>query len=283
MGLRMKTDREDIRIIPVPFLPGAEAVAGQGIRNEFRRHIHKTFIIGLVDNGERFLKVGEENVRVPSGEMFIINPGRVHSCGSGGPNGHSYRILSLPPEHMRVFASQVSGRREEVPFFSQTQCRDRKLAKEFHRLFETIRDPDSDIQVQTHTCSFFSGMCIRLASFSPRDSHAGQGKWSIEKACEYMRGRFGSNVSLEELADEACLSPYHFQREFKRYLGITPHEYLTDFRVAKAKEMLSRPGDIADIAASLGFFDQSHFSRVFKKMVGVSPGKYRDKNARSEL
>lgn len=275
---KMKIDREDIRIIPVPLLPGAEAITGRGIRNDFRRHIHKTFIIGLVDSGERLLKVGEDLIRVLSGEMFIINPGRVHSCASGGPAGHSYRILSLPSGYMRISASQISGRSEEMPFFPRCRCRDRELAEKFHRLFETIRRPDSDIQVQTRICSFLSGVCVRLSKAPPRDSHAGQGKWSIEKACEYMRGRFGSNVSLDELAEVACLSPYHFQREFKRYLGITPHEYLMDFRVAKAKEMLSRPGDIVDIAAILGFFDQSHFTRIFKKAVGVSPGRYRKQN-----
>ncbi|MFP4167419.1 MAG: hypothetical protein ACLFSY_01045 [Desulfonatronovibrionaceae bacterium] len=68
----MKIDREDIYILPVPFLPGAGAITGRGIRNDFRRHIHKTFIIGRVDSGERLLKVGEDLVRVPPGKTVAL-------------------------------------------------------------------------------------------------------------------------------------------------------------------------------------------------------------------
>ena len=97
---------------------------------------------------------------------------------------------------------------------------------------------------------------------------------SIKRVCDYISKNFAENISLKKLADVACLSPFHFQREFKKSIRITPHEYLSDFRINKSKKMLLNSEDIADIAVRLGFFDQSHFSRIFRKTVGVPPGKY---------
>jgi AraC-like DNA-binding protein len=97
---------------------------------------------------------------------------------------------------------------------------------------------------------------------------------SIKRVCDYIGKNFVENITLKKLANVACLSPFHFQREFKKSMGITPHEYLSDFRIRESKKMLLNSTDIADIAIQTGFFDQSHFSRIFRKTIGIPPGKY---------
>jgi AraC-like DNA-binding protein len=103
-----------------------------------------------------------------------------------------------------------------------------------------------------------------------------QGKSHASKATEFMREYYTSDVHLDDLCKVANLSPYHFIRVFKAEIGKTPHEYLLDLRIEKAKEMIkANQYALHEIADICGFIKQSHFCTVFKKRVGVSPSTYR--------
>ncbi len=92
-----------------------------------------------------------------------------------------------------------------------------------------------------------------------------------------MRDRLSDNISLTELADTFGLSPFHFSRVFKQATGFPPHEFQLRLRVEKARELLlARPRKtVAEIAATLGFADESHFRRHFRRVVGTTPGRFR--------
>lgn len=68
------------------------------------------------------------------------------------------------------------------------------------------------------------------------------------------------------------MSTYHFARLFKQSIGVTPHQYVIRCRVARAKHLLLQGElNIAEVAKSVGFFDQSHLTKHFKRLVGVTP------------
>jgi AraC-like DNA-binding protein len=138
--------------------------------------------------------------------------------------------------------------------------------------------PESDLQLESMLFTLLAFLIRYFSALPPPLDKTQAPKDSIKQVCDYIARNFKTYISLKQLADMACLSPFHFQREFKKHIGITPHEYLSDCRIREAKKMLLKSGDIADIAIRLGFFDQSHFSRVFKKSVGVPPGKFRRTN-----
>jgi AraC family transcriptional regulator of adaptative response / methylphosphotriester-DNA alkyltransferase methyltransferase len=89
--------------------------------------------------------------------------------------------------------------------------------------------------------------------------------------------RFEEPLTLESLAQELSMSPYHLHRTFKRWTGVTPAEYLVAKRIEVAKEALRTEPlrTITDIALAVGFRSASHFSTVFRKMTGCSPKHYR--------
>jgi transcriptional regulator GlxA family with amidase domain len=89
-----------------------------------------------------------------------------------------------------------------------------------------------------------------------------------------MESHFAANLSLEQLAGVACVSPFHFHRVFLSHMGVSPHEYLIQFRLRKAREFLRNGLSITDTALDTGFVDQSHFTRFFKRAVGIAPGDY---------
>ena len=78
-------------------------------------------------------------------------------------------------------------------------------------------------------------------------------------------------LSLNELAEEACMSRVHFQREFKKEMGITPGVFLEVFKIKRSIELLMQPENIQEIAYSLGYNNYETFSRNFKKYCQISP------------
>jgi AraC-like DNA-binding protein len=97
----------------------------------------------------------------------------------------------------------------------------------------------------------------------------------VQRARDYLDQHYAENVTLDDLAAAASLSPFHLLRVFRRTVGLPPHAYLTGVRVRQARRLLLADLPIADVAAQTGFADQSHLSRHFKRIVGVPPGRYR--------
>lgn len=82
-------------------------------------------------------------------------------------------------------------------------------------------------------------------------------------------------LSIEEMAKQTGISPYHMIRSFKSVCGLTPHQFQIQCRVRKAQRMLAEKKRVIEVAYAAGFCDQSHFDRCFQKIVGLTPGQYR--------
>lgn len=87
---------------------------------------------------------------------------------------------------------------------------------------------------------------------------------------------FDRPLNLEAISSEACFSRYHFIRLFKRVFKKTPHQYLTERRIERAKELLaSSPLSVTDVCFEVGFQSLGSFSTLFHKRVGLPPITYR--------
>jgi YesN/AraC family two-component response regulator len=108
------------------------------------------------------------------------------------------------------------------------------------------------------------------------DDHASI-KRSISLALRLIAERYAEDLSLDSIASYIEISPAYFCRLFKRETGVNFKDYLTDFRLEKAKEALRDPRrKVYEIAEAVGFRDNRYFSEIFKKRVGLSPLEFRD-------
>jgi AraC family transcriptional regulator len=110
----------------------------------------------------------------------------------------------------------------------------------------------------------------------PAAPREGLNRIQISRALEFMQARIDQRLTLAEVAAATGLSETHFARQFKRALGIAPHQKLMNLRVERAKEMLLW-GDraIVEIALACGFAHQEHLTRVFRRTVGSTPAVFR--------
>jgi AraC family transcriptional regulator len=98
---------------------------------------------------------------------------------------------------------------------------------------------------------------------------------TLPRVRAYIEAHIGDRISLEDLARQAGISRFHFARQFRLSTGVSPMTYLRQVRIEHSLRMLlSRDATIAEVAARLGFADQSHFTRMFVRLVGLSPGTF---------
>ena len=97
----------------------------------------------------------------------------------------------------------------------------------------------------------------------------------LRRIVERMQ-HFDGDLSLQALANESGYSRVHFVRMFKAATGYSPHNYLLNLKLERARELLKDPSmSLIDIALDCGFSSHSHMSRFFHKVVGVTPTAYR--------
>lgn len=102
---------------------------------------------------------------------------------------------------------------------------------------------------------------------------------TIKKVCDYIDQNLDKEISLEEMADYVSVSPFYLSKLFKDEKGVTFINFITDKRLDKSRELLSKSDlSIKEITAQIGYNDQNYFSRIFKNKFGISPKEYRQLN-----
>jgi AraC family transcriptional regulator len=114
-----------------------------------------------------------------------------------------------------------------------------------------------------------------IESAAPRTRAAPR---AVADALQFIRRNYVRNVGLRDIAAAANVSPFHLSRLFKQTLGVSPHQHVIEMRVHSARSLLaagSGERSLADVAAAVGFSDQSHLTRHFKRITGVTPSQFR--------
>ncbi|EEL86677.1 AraC family transcriptional regulator [Bacillus cereus] len=105
----------------------------------------------------------------------------------------------------------------------------------------------------------------------------------VEQIKEYIEKHFDEVLTLDILAEMCHGSPFHLQRTFKRITGISPIEYIQQFRIVKATEYLSHTKrSVKEISTAVGIENQEYFATLYKKKTGFTPTEYRKKNVMKE-
>ena len=103
------------------------------------------------------------------------------------------------------------------------------------------------------------------------------------RAREFIDLCYDLPLNLEQMSSQACFSRYHFLRLFRQAFNKTPHQYLVERRIEKAKELLgARDLRVTDVCFEVGFQSLGSFSSLFHKFVGHAPVTYREKSRESQ-
>jgi AraC-like DNA-binding protein len=269
-----KRDPASIRFFNLPGIKNVRVVYGTKVTNDFPRHVHQALCLGIVDRGARIISYGGSSTVIPTNGLFVLNPGISHSCKPGDAQGHSYRIICVNPEVLQTIAAQIDEKDQPVPYFPDSLLADKELAMRTSQFLTLVEQPGSLLARESALLSLLSQLMLRHGDKPPQLCRAGLPAATHKRVCDFIGVHYTESLSLTQLSQVAGLSPFHFQRLFLKNTGISPHEYLAQFRIRKARELLLQGRTLADVALDTGFVDQSHFTRSFKRIVGIPPGRF---------
>ncbi|WP_251710348.1 helix-turn-helix transcriptional regulator [Hydrogenophaga intermedia] len=189
----------------------------------------------------------------------------------------------------RVMDDACHGGSSEIELLDPHCATDPGMALLGNHILREMRSPQAlhRVRLETLMLKVAVALVCRHSSAAKRfatASRSGAGRLSPHKlsvCTDYMQAHLTEDITLERLASQAGLSPYHFCRAFKESVGTTPYQWLIAKRIETAQRLLANESvSIGDVAFDTGFNSASHFATAFRKAVGVSPSAFRQQLSR---
>ena len=229
----------------------------------------------------RILRGVRESRVIPPGGMFTM-PGGVDfsvRLGSALDTLHVYLRRSVIEEVAEDLIRGDPAKVELVPCLGE-------MDPLIERLALGIREAlgEADPTSATYADYLARAMAARLLRthssvfrpVQPRPFTGGLSQRQLSRAVDFIETNLGGPLPLQEIASASGLSPVHFARQFKRAVGLAPHQYVMRARVERAKRLLTQTDlAVAEIAFDCGFSHQEHLTRVFRQLSGTTPALFR--------
>ena len=129
----------------------------------------------------------------------------------------------------------------------------------------------------SHTLMFHLIKNYSTADFREKSYSGGLSGSKLRRVTDFINDNLEQDLTLTEIARIAGLSHFHFARAFRKTMGITPQQYITNRRIEKAKELLAKSDlPIVEVGFQSGFKNQSHFTTLFRKVTSLTPRSWRE-------
>ena len=250
---------------------------------EMASHWHSEIELIRIISGRLNVKLYNREYIATENDFIVVNSETVH--GAYAIEDCVYECIVL---HLELLSVQDSGCRffiesllnQEIQITEYNPSKDDSIHQAICNLFELMKIPSSGykfkvigalyelfgIIVDNHIYSSSSDTVI------PKDKNIPK----IKNVLSFIRGNYDKQISLNDMADCAGMSPKYFCFFFRNMTRKSPIEYLTAYRIERAsRKLLNSDLSITDIAFGCGFNDLSYFIKTFKNEKGVTPSKFR--------
>jgi AraC-like DNA-binding protein len=235
------------------------------------RHAHEEFQIVLSGSVPYEFSYRRSNVILPPRHLGVIQSGEPHASWSEDATGQTLRLMFFSPNILLTATGLLKG--SESAILPNLVISDAEMVEQFLHLFTALSEISSPLECETAIFGFLAQLVTRCAENPPKLPKL-QEPIIVKQIRDYLQENYTENVSLTQLAQLVDRTPAHLVRLFSAEVGLPPHVYQTQIRIARAKTLLMQGYGIADVAQATGFADHAHFSRHFKRLNGVTPKIY---------
>jgi AraC family transcriptional regulator len=247
---------------------------------EFEQHSHSAYTITVLLKGKMLATIGASEFALSENQIALTNMNETHAASA---DDFEFVSVSINPILVDELVTEIGLTRTSAEIvFRASAVKDatitaisQLIANEIAQ--EKMGQPqmlDSLVrQLAIHLLRIH--LTVRKAA-QIELSRAGFVDRRLRRAIEFMHDNFSRELGLEEIAAAAYLSEFHFARLFKQITGATPHVYLANLRIERARKLLAETQiPIIEIAAMVGYHSHSHFTKIFKSVTGLTPSAYR--------
>lgn len=257
------------RIVEAPAVPGIERIEARFAGDFFAPHRHDTYAIGVTLRGvQTFRYRGRQEYSLP-GRIIVLHPDELHDGAAATEAGLCYRMLYIEPAMIHLALGERAG---PLPFVKDPVVDDPTLRGTLLAALGRLDEGIDDLALTDIVAGIASGLSRHSdAARSPLDEESVD---RVYRARDYLCDHAFRTVRSGELERVAGVDRYALCRQFRKVFATSPHRFLIMRRLDEARRMIGRGQDLADVAAAVGFADQSHLTRHFKKCYGITPGRW---------
>jgi len=247
---------------------GITAVKGIFTDAGIKEHFHQDYSVGIIWHNTHGYVHGKKEYIAKTGEMRIFSPYDLHRSLEGS---WGYTQIFISPEFLTKFINDLTLEEGKLPNFA-LHSKDLKILQLSNTLYNALHNPMCDLlEIEQASSDFLSQLMHHTKErIQPQEQHHKTGK--LNMAIEYIHAHLDQpTLTIEEIAREIGISPYHFARSFKKQFGLPPHKYIVSLRVEKAKKLILGGVPAAYAALQSGFSDQSHMIKNLRIYLGFTP------------
>lgn len=233
----------------------------------FTKHYHETYTIGLTYKGVLKSYNAYESFDSYEYSIRINNPGEVHS----GKSEKWSHVNFYPTVKMMANLYEEIFGQYKIPYFRRHIVENKILFLKLHNFFDSYFKKEDEILIESNLIDALSNLILSSVIYTKNHNNIFEDKKIVKYTYEYINDAIDTNFTLDSLASNVNLSKYHFLRLFKKEFGLTPHAFIVNERLNRANKLIQNGFTISQASIQVGFNDQSHFSRNFKKYFGYTP------------
>ena len=229
------------------------------------------FLIHYILDGRGVFRSGGASIRLSKGDGFLIRPSEVTYYEADREEPWTYCWVGFDGTRAASLLA-MAGLAESSVF---RYDRDDFLWQCLHSLREAARGAACEEIASIGYLYLFLSRLIEEHGSSTPAPHAMSEEYAL-RAVRYLEGGYGMPITVGAVASHLGIDRTYLFRVFRRHLGTSPQEYLLEFRLRKACELLRRTTlSVGEIACSVGFEQPAHFSALFRRRRGMSPREFR--------
>lgn len=240
-------------------------------------HIHDHCEIYVNVSGAGAFVVENSVYPLTRGDVILTAPNEMHHGVWADGTLHEHYCIWLPAEGNAPWLPRfLERRRGEGNLLSLSTPEKERLLRSLERVERELM-PRGDARFATVA---LLQILLQLECAEAESGEPTELPHPLPAILEEISRRLGEPIRMAEVAERHFISQSTLNRLFQTHLRVSPHAYLENLRLARAKRMLTEGRDVTETALECGFSDSSYFILLFRRRFGMTPGRYRKQNDR---